>query len=232
MQKKLFEIRSFRDNIRDFRLEKWSKRIVPGVTFDGHVQFDLLTSVARRQGRNIFGVKIIQFTHNRGETGQGCARIQMTHARGPTWREDSAALRREEGGRLARGQFEQWPRSVDRYQSPSIGHECETNAIFSSSPPSSFLVFSFFFFFIFMSQEDEEHPVLVKDEGGGTWRISHDFLLSWLRDKKSSNHGICRFVGIFHWKKCPDNAISHGQGIFFLDSENSVTPCSPRDGWH
>lgn len=99
-------------------------------------------------------------------------------------------------------------------------------------PPLRSLFFPFFFFFIFMSQEDEEHPVLVKDEGGGTWRISHDFLLSWLRDKKSSNHGICRFVGIFHWKKCPENAISHGQGIFFLDSENSVTPCSPRDGWH
>lgn len=42
---------------------------VPGVTFGGHVQFDLLTpkAVARREGRNVFGVKIIQFTHNRGE---------------------------------------------------------------------------------------------------------------------------------------------------------------------
>lgn len=52
------------------------------------MQFDLLTpeAVARREGRNVFGVKIIQFTHNRGETGQGCARIQMTHARGPSGR--------------------------------------------------------------------------------------------------------------------------------------------------
>jgi len=40
-----------------------------GVTYDGHVQFDLLTpeTVARGAwGRNVFGVKIIQFTHNRG----------------------------------------------------------------------------------------------------------------------------------------------------------------------
>lgn len=217
MQKKLFEIRSFRGNIRDFRLEKWSKRIVPGVTFDGHVQFDLLTSVARRQGRNIFGVKIIQFTHNRGETGQGCARIQMTHARGPTWREDSAALRREEGGRLARGQFEQWPRSVDRYQSPSIGHECETNAIFSSSP-SSFLVFSFFFFFIFMSQEDEEHPALVKDgwtkeEGRGGF-----LTISYSAGFAIKNHRIMESVDsqeFFIGKNAPRTRFPTGREFFF-----------------
>lgn len=40
-----------------------------GVTYDGHVQFDLLTPEAPTRGawgRNVFGVKIIQFTHNRG----------------------------------------------------------------------------------------------------------------------------------------------------------------------
>lgn len=155
----------------------------------------------------------------------------MTHARGPTWREDSAALRREGGG-VGQGVVRTMA-TVRRSIPVAFDRSWMRNKRDFLLFPLLFVpCFFLFFFFIFMSQEDEEHPVLVKDEGGGTWRISHDFLLSWLRDKKSSNHGICRFVGIFHWKKCPDNAISHGQGIFFLDSENSVTPCSPRDGWH
>lgn len=112
-------------------------------------------------------------------------RAYSNDARGPT-REDSA-LRREGVGQ---GVVEQWPRSVDRYQSPSIGHKCETNAIFSSSP-SSFLVFSFFFLFLcYKRMESILCFSLVKDgrtKEGGTSRISHDFLLSWLRVK---NHRL------------------------------------------
>lgn len=52
-----------------------------------------------------------------------------------------------------------------------------------------------------------------------------------LASRKKSSTGICRFVGIFHWKKCPTTRFPTGRE-FFLDSENSVTPCSPCDGWH
>lgn len=70
-------------------------------------------------------------------------------------------------------------------------------------------------------------------EGRGRRRDVEDFsrFPPQLASRKKSSTGICRFAGIFHWKKCPTTRFPTGRE-FFLDSENSVTPCSPCDGWH
>lgn len=72
-------------------------------------------------GRNVFGVKIIQFTHNRGggRDFAGDARIQMTCARGGC---GVKMQRREDWGRKDRPMHNSRAESIDT-PSPSIVHE-------------------------------------------------------------------------------------------------------------